>query len=229
MIAVGHRITREGVNLISRFGSAECGFLLSSHRVYEDDLDWEFLRVPKDSLCLKFEEQNDGSGLSELIILEGWPHMAKRNRDDGSYATSDLFEPHPSISGAWRYHSRSDSQITLVTGKKFDPAPVEAAIASSSILIRDVLIFGNGRQLPGALIFPSAQSNDLSELELKELIWKEVSKINRQGQDHTRVSQNMVRISFNYIFGSSLRIKGFGTATVSEFLNAVFTAQLIDR
>jgi hypothetical protein len=31
---VGDRLVRRGINLISRFGSAECGFLLSSYREF---------------------------------------------------------------------------------------------------------------------------------------------------------------------------------------------------
>ncbi|KAK2624889.1 hypothetical protein QTJ16_006082 [Diplocarpon rosae] len=168
---VGNNLVAQGVNLISRFGSAECGFLLSSHRDYQSDKAWQFLRVPLSSPHLKFEDQSDGSGLSELIVLSTWPHMAKRNREDGSYATSDLFKRHSSIENAWRYDSRCDSQITLLTGKKFDPAPLEDAIKSSCSFIDDILIFGNEKQFPGAIVFP-AQDHGLSEEALREEIWK---------------------------------------------------------
>lgn len=191
---VGARLTQSGVHLISRFGSAECGFLLSSHRDYDDDQAWQFLRAPPKSSLLRFEQQSDGSGLSELIILKGWPHMAKVNRDDGSFATSDLFEPHPHISHAWRYHSRSDSQITLVTGKKFDPAPVEDTITASDALIRDVMVFGSGRQVPGALIFVSEAAQDMPETEIRDRLWKAVDNVNQKGQDHTRISRDMIVI-----------------------------------
>lgn len=189
---VGDNLVSLGVNLVSRFGSAECGFLLSSHRNYQTDKDWQYLRVPMESKFLRFEEQSDGSGLSELAILKGWPCMAKTNRPDGSYATSDLFEPHPSIANAWKYHSRSDSQITLITGKKFDPAPMEDALASSSALIQDVMVFGSGRQFPGALVFPSDEGEKLTEGELRDEVWEELQKLNNKGQDHTRISKDMV-------------------------------------
>ena len=129
---VGNMLVEQGVHLISRFGSAECGFLMSSHREYSKDKEWEYLRSASSGEFLQFEAREDG--LSELVVHQGWPHLAKRNREDGSYATSDLFMPHPSIPDAWRYHSRSDSQLTLITGKKFDPAPLEDAIKASSPL-----------------------------------------------------------------------------------------------
>ncbi|KAL8685031.1 MAG: hypothetical protein Q9218_008011, partial [Villophora microphyllina] len=160
----GDELVQNGINLVSRFGSAECGFLLSSHRDYKKDREWQYLRNQCLDL-LAFEKQDDELGLSELVIRPSWPHMAKRNRDDGSFATADLLAPHPNIPNAWKYHSRADSQLTLITGKKFDPAPLEAAIASHGFL-SDALIFGNGMQQPGALLFRSDAARDMAEESL---------------------------------------------------------------
>lgn len=185
---VGDALVQKGVRLLSRFGSAECGFLMSSHRDYSADQEWQYLRS-RGSTLLKFEAREDG--LAELIILSDWPHMAKRNREDGSFATADLFEPHSMIPGAWRYHSRADSQLTLVTGKKFDPAPLEDAIATSP-LVKEVLVFGNGKQYPGALLFRSRTSAFMpGEMLLRE-IWPLIEKLNTEGQAHTKVSKSML-------------------------------------
>ena len=70
---VGKRLVKQGVHLISRFGSAECGFLLSSYRDFEKDDEWQYLRDYNPANLLSFEER-DG-GLSELVIKPGWPHM----------------------------------------------------------------------------------------------------------------------------------------------------------
>lgn len=188
--SVGDRLVDQGVNLVSRFGSAECGFLLSSHRVYKQDKEWQYLRLAENTRHLHFEEEH-GTNLSQLIVLSTWPHVAKTNRPDGSFATSDLFEQHSSLPNAWRYHSRNDSQITLSTGKKFDPAPLEDLISSSSPLIRDVLIFGNGKQVPGVLVFPASASNQ-SDVDLETTIWTVIEEINSGGQDHTRIRKDMI-------------------------------------
>ncbi|KAL8895047.1 MAG: hypothetical protein Q9192_003881 [Flavoplaca navasiana] len=187
---VGDSLVHKGVSLVSRFGSAECGFLLSSHRDYEKDKEWQYLRSHEPDL-LTFEEQQDGSGLSELVIRSTWPHMAKRNREDGSFATADLFAPHPSIEHAWKYHSRADSQLTLITGKKFDPAPLEAAIASHELL-SDAMIFGNGMQSAGALLFRSEKSRTMDQDRLLEEVWPAIGKLNEEGQPHTRLAQSML-------------------------------------
>ncbi|ORX97556.1 hypothetical protein BCR34DRAFT_577858 [Clohesyomyces aquaticus] len=186
---VGNRLVKRGVNLISRFGSAECGFLLSSCRDFAQDKDWQYLRNENPSNLLGFEDHGDG--LSELVVKPGWPHMAKTNRLDGSFRTADLFAPHPKISNAWSYHSRADAQLTLITGKKFDPAPLEATIATSPLL-NDVYIFGTQRPFPGALLFRSKTSEDMIDDELLQKIKPVVQKLNDGSQDHARIPFNML-------------------------------------
>ena len=201
---VGDDLVQKGINLVSRFGSAECGFLMSSHRAYSTDKAWQYLRSDA-SLSLKFEPQEDG--LAELVILPSWPHMAKRNRDDGSYATADLFAPHSTIPNAWKYHSRADSQLTLITGKKFDPAPLEDAI-STSPLLDDVLIFGNGQQIPGALLFRNASSSKLTHDELLNALWPLIERLNAEGQGHTRLFKSMLMVMPNDAPGLEKSSKG---------------------
>ena len=186
---VGDRLVSKGVNLISRFGSAECGFLMSSYRAFKEDKEWQYLRSSVGSDYVAFEARE--GGLSELIVKPGWPHMAKRNREDGSYATADLFQSHQSIPNAWKYHSRADSQLTLITGKKFDPAPLEAAIATSDLL-DDVLIFGNGRPFAGALLFRSKHAEQVSDEELVEQIWPSMEKLNNESQSHAQIARNIL-------------------------------------
>ena len=188
---VGDRLVKDNVHLISRFGSAECGFLMSSHRDYLKDNEWQYLRSSPDEDFLRFEPRDDG--LSELVIQSHWPYMAKRNRHDGSYATADLFAPHPTIHNAWRYHSRADSQLTLITGKKFDPAPLEDAIrASASTVLEDVLIFGNGKPYPGALLFRTETAASMSDADLITKLAPVMEGLNRDSQSHARISRNML-------------------------------------
>lgn len=187
---IGDELTNRGVNLVSRFGSAECGYLLSSHRDYKNDKDWQYLRLPKNVTQLRFETRDDGLG--ELVVLPKWPHMAKRNRKDGSYATSDLFEPHPSLQNAWKYHSRADAQLTLITGKKFDPEPAEAAMVAASEHVADVLVFGNDKPYPGALLFRSEQSSSISDDELLRSLAPVTSRLDDESESHARISPSML-------------------------------------
>ncbi len=72
---VGDRLAKSGVNLISRFGSAECGFIMSSFRDFSSDNDWQYLRNYNPTNLLQFEPRDDG--LAELVIKPGWPHMVR--------------------------------------------------------------------------------------------------------------------------------------------------------
>ncbi|KAF2216693.1 hypothetical protein CERZMDRAFT_32350 [Cercospora zeae-maydis SCOH1-5] len=186
---VGNRLVKQGINLISRMGSAECGFLMSSHRHYDQDREWEYLRSDG---ALKFEERDDG--LYELVVPPTWPFISKVDKvsEDGSFVTRDLFKRHPNIPNAWRYDSRADSQLTLVTGKKFDPAPLEDALAVKSSSVQDVLIFGNGRPCPGALLFRSPAAANVSDEDLLRDFAPSVEEVNRESQGHARIPRSML-------------------------------------
>ncbi|KAI6779874.1 uncharacterized protein J7T54_001962 [Emericellopsis cladophorae] len=187
----GDDLVAAGVNLVSRMGSAECGFLMSSHRDFDKDKEWQYLRAVQDTRLLQFEPHGDG--LSELVVKPSWPCLVKTNRDDRSYATSDLFEPHPTIANAWRYHSRADAQITLANGKKFDPSPVEASIVASSRLLVDALVFGGGREYAGALLFVKDDESATDEDVMNEL-WPVIRDLNNASQSHTRISKAMLHV-----------------------------------
>ncbi|KAI0135355.1 acetyl-CoA synthetase-like protein [Daldinia grandis] len=186
--SIGNKLVKLGVNLVSRLGSTECGFLMSSHRDYTYDKAWQYLRLTENSTLLSFEPRENG--LSELVVKPRWPLREKTNHDDGSYATADLFEPHPSIPSAWRYHSRADAQITLANGKKFDPAPLEDTIKTSSHMVRDALIFGANKEYVGVLLFKASSrySND----EIVNAVWPCVQKLNEETQSHCRLLKSML-------------------------------------
>ncbi|ERF68364.1 hypothetical protein EPUS_06780 [Endocarpon pusillum Z07020] len=193
---LGQKLVSEGVRLVSRYGSAECGFLLSSYRDFEKDEDWDYLRSDTGAERLSFEPQDNG--LVELVVKAGWPHMAKTNRADSSYATADLLEKHPTKLNAWRYHSRADAQINLINGKKFDPEPLESAIVSKceSHLILDVLIFGEGENYPGALIFVRKCADQNPENILDQL-WPTIEEVNHHNPSHARLSKGMIKLIFH--------------------------------
>lgn len=88
--------------------------------------------------------------------------------------------PHPSIPDAWRFHSRSDSPLTLIAGKKFDPAPLEDTIKTSPAFIEHVLIFGNCKPYAGTLLFRAQEASSKSDYELVDDIDHFVEKLNKE-------------------------------------------------
>lgn len=198
--SVGNDLVAKDVKLVSRFGSAECGFLLSSHRDYANDCEWAYLRADPalQPEYYDFEPQareDGGPQLFEFVVKPKWPHRGKTNRPDGSFATADLFEPHPSIPHAWCYHSRADAQITLVNGKKFDPAPIESDLLASAIgkqTLHDAMIFGTGREAPGILLLPRWSAGFVDNQQVLDEVWPTIDKMNSETQSHARIARGNI-------------------------------------
>ena len=81
--------------------------------------------------------------------------------------------------------------MTLITGKKFDPAPLESAIANSALL-DNVLIFGDGKPYPGALLFRSSEAQAMSDQDLLAAISPIIERTNADTQSHARVPRTML-------------------------------------
>jgi hypothetical protein len=79
---VGDSLVTKGVNLVSRFGSAEYGLLPSSRRPFETEKVWQYLRV---SSFIRFEAQIDGSRLFELMILKARMAIKNQRRSELRY------------------------------------------------------------------------------------------------------------------------------------------------
>lgn len=52
--------------------------------------------------------------------------QVKSNRENGDYATGDLYEPHPEKPNIWRYAGRGDDVVVLVSRQR----PIGKALPS---------------------------------------------------------------------------------------------------
>ena len=188
---LGDKLVQKGVNLVSRFGSRECGFLLSSNRDFPSDKEWQYLRKHSQVDSFMFQKWNDTE--CELIVTENWPSRSPAIRTKVLFNSHDVFQPHPSISNAWKYCGRSDVQITLMTGKKFDPAGIESALCTSRWIL-DAVIVGDNRQFPAALIFLSTAAQLLDEPERASEILQVVKNVNESCPSHARIERDMIKL-----------------------------------
>jgi nucleoside-diphosphate-sugar epimerase/acyl-CoA synthetase (AMP-forming)/AMP-acid ligase II len=184
---LGDRLVIDGVRLVSRFGSSECGFLLSSYRKYDEDNRWDVLRVPS-ATGLQFKNLEGGDGKCELIVLEAWPMVSTAVHAARPFNTHDVFIPHETIHGAWTYAGRSDTQITLKTGKKFDPVPIEDALRQCN-LVEDVIVVGDDRPFPAAIFIPSLKYHSSGEEQRRFDIWKRVKWVNGRNPSHAKIGE----------------------------------------
>ena len=188
---LGDMLVERGVNLVGHYGSTEVGQLMTSFRP-PGDKAWNYVREhPKLTPYLRWIPQ--GPNLFECCVLEGWPAKVATNMDDGSYATKDLMEPHPTIPGAWKYIARRDDTINLVNGEMFNPVSTEGTIRSSK-LVTEAVIFGAGRDALGALIVPADALAGKSEEEQLEDIWPIVEAAGANVEAYARIAKDMIKL-----------------------------------
>ncbi|KAI1322759.1 male sterility protein-domain-containing protein [Xylariaceae sp. FL0255] len=119
---------------------------------------------------MRFEPVDDSDrNLHHLVILPGLPTKMLSNRSDGSYATNDLFERHPTYQGKWKFAGRADDIIVLINGEKADPAPLEEAL-SLNTHVHAAVAFGAGRDSLGVVVIPSSSASLLTTAELFDSI-----------------------------------------------------------
>ncbi|OQV10495.1 hypothetical protein CLAIMM_14484 [Cladophialophora immunda] len=189
--ALGDLLTEGGVNLISHYGTTETGQLMTSFRP-ADDRAWNYVRE-HDRLKPYLRMDPKGGNLYELCVLDGWPSKVATNRDDGSYATKDLFEPHPSILGAWKYCGRLDDTIVLVNGEKAIPIAMEQALRQDR-LVREAVMFGTGKSQLGMMVIASEQGAGMEDRDLIESIWPTVVAENKPLPAYAQLAKDMVRV-----------------------------------
>ncbi|SJX62854.1 related to LYS2-L-aminoadipate-semialdehyde dehydrogenase, large subunit [Sporisorium reilianum f. sp. reilianum] len=201
---LGDDMVQRRIRLVSRLGSSECGFLMSSWRDFDADQEWNHLRIP-DKLgqsMLRFEPHDPSAegGLFELVVTKEWPTKLVANRDDGSYATSDLYAKHPSLPNTWRYDSRSDDTIVLVSGKKAT-APVAEQKLKASPLVTEAIAFGANRAILGALVFVSPEAvpqgaafDDTLKVKLLTQLQPVLAQINAASPPHAQLATEMLHL-----------------------------------
>ncbi|KAK0543602.1 hypothetical protein OC846_006358 [Tilletia horrida] len=186
-------VKEQHIRLVSRLGSSECGFLMSSWRDFSQDKEWSWLRINDEhsKAWLRFEPQSSESEQFELVVTGAWPTKITSNRQDGAFATGDLYERHPSHSHLWRYAGRADDVLVLANGKKVASSTMEAVLKTSPV-VADAIVFGADRPMVGAIICPSANAQQLSERELLKELRPVLQQLNSQRSAHEQLAPEMV-------------------------------------
>ncbi|KAM0260073.1 hypothetical protein ACHAQJ_002997 [Trichoderma viride] len=188
---LGNLLVENGVNLIGHYGATEVGQLMTSFRP-QGDKAWNYVRE-SDMLAPYLRWVPRGSNLYECVVLDGWPSKVQSNQPDGSYATKDVFEPHPSIPRAWKYIARLDDTIVLVNGEKFNPVDMEGKVRSNKN-VTEAVVFGAGRAHLGMLLVPAAGLATRTSEEILDIIWPVIEFANKSADAFARISRDMIRL-----------------------------------
>ncbi|KAF2116461.1 hypothetical protein BDV96DRAFT_574148 [Lophiotrema nucula] len=190
---LGDKLVNAGVYLVAHYGATEIGQLMTSFREKEDKA-WNYVRpLPVVQPYLSFVPADNNT--FELVVLDGCKTKVSSNSNDppDSFHTSDLFSPHSTIPNAWKYLGRNDDRITLVNGEKVLPIPFEHHLRRDP-LIKEALLFGVGRALPGLLLIPSVKAKDMTRDKFLQAVWPRIQSANAKAEAFGRISQDMVEI-----------------------------------
>lgn len=156
------------------------------------DKTWDYMRIlPSVRPYIVMKPVSDD--LSELIILDGLKSKNASNSDDppNSFHTRDIFAPHPTIPDAWKFIGRLDDRVTLANGEKVLPVPIEGRIRQDAN-VREAVVFGIGRDIPGLLVFRGDNVRNLSDEDFISAIWPAVGDANSHAEGFSQISRDMI-------------------------------------
>lgn len=198
--SLGDGLVAAGVNLVANYGSTEIGQIMTSFRP-PGDKEWQYMRLlpPASDYTLMDEV---APGVFECVGLDGLPSKGPSNskapyspkNPKNSFRTSDLFtrHPDPKKSNYYKYLSRLDDRLTLINGEKVLPVPIENDLRQDS-LIREAVIFGYQRTVPGLLLFRStAHGTDLNDEQYLDRVWPSIEAANSRAESFARVPRELI-------------------------------------
>ncbi|GMG25989.1 unnamed protein product [Aspergillus oryzae] len=191
---VGNKLN-EKVALHSIIGSSEAGFMGALICTHSED--WEYFEWNPYS-GIHMESVDDG--VFEAVIRKDEHHeflcIFHTYPDITAYRTKDLFTPHPTRPGLWKYHGRLDDVIVLSNGEKFNPTDMEN-IVESHPLVSKAIIIGQGRFQASLLIQPNwgQWSEDQDKADFIDRIWPTVERANGIAPGHARVLRTKVALA----------------------------------
>ena len=127
------------------------------------------------------------------MFLKGYPGRIVSNSDDPpeSFHSKDIFSKHKTIPGAWKYIGRMDDRVTLVNGEKVLPLPIEGSIRQAA-LVKEAVVFGVGKSLPGLLLFRAETAKNMSDDEFISSVWPIIEDTNRVAEGFSQIGKDMV-------------------------------------
>ncbi|KAJ5675545.1 hypothetical protein N7462_008442 [Penicillium macrosclerotiorum] len=197
---LGDRLVAQGVNLVGNYGATETGQIMTSFRP-PGDTEWQYMRLHRPVADHTLMDEIS-PGVFECVALDGLPSKGPSNskapfsdkNPANSFRTADLFtrHPDPNKSNYFKYLSRLDDRITLVNGEKVLPIPIEGRVREEE-LVRECVVFGFQRTVPGALIFRAAEKAlELNDKEFLEAIWPAVEAANARAETFSRIPKELV-------------------------------------
>ncbi|KAI9030910.1 hypothetical protein CLU79DRAFT_884029 [Phycomyces nitens] len=188
----------ESSNIIIRnsYGATEIGSFMMGD-LAPNTIHWNTLRplLPLREYCI-WETYFADPTLVHLVVKSGCPSLAQgvSNREDGTYATRDLFKETPPNSGYYSYYGRMDDTLIMKNGEKTNPLPIEATIRQCS-LVSQCVVIGEDRQCVAVLIeLPAETPREYTHINIMEIVYPYILEANKSAPTHSKIFKQMIYI-----------------------------------
>ena len=221
---IGNELVKH-VSLCQFYGSTEVGQV---RQLLPNRDTWQYIEFHPSS---NHEMQPAEDDACELVIYadkESEDFSALNHNFPGlhEYRTKDLFRPHPSKPGLWKFHARRDDILVLSNGEKLNPIPMETGMTASSGVAGAVVV-GQGRARVALLV--ELQRDHTLGSDPVESLWPLVNQLNASIPSYGRVSRSMIIIADPAKplarAGKGTVIRKLTVAAYENELNALFDDQ----
>ncbi|TFK37310.1 hypothetical protein BDQ12DRAFT_713657 [Crucibulum laeve] len=188
-------LVKHGVPLVNAYGASETT-LLTQLKVLDAD-DWQYCCFTEGQFVYHFFPLDDSdSPIRELIVSPGSRDSPSviNSTDPVGYITNDLWIPHPTRPGLWRYYGRKDAVTVLSNGEKTDNGQIESLLRADPLII-GVLVFGSGKPFNGVLLRPAESAQDMDRDAYLDAIWPTIEHTNSVIPNHSRLLREMVIVA----------------------------------
>jgi thioester reductase-like protein len=189
---IGNKLSQV-TNVCQMYGSLEVGQV---QLLVPQSGEWSYMELNP------FEEadmQPIGDGTFEMVLHQD-PKFATRRSlwhnfpDIKSWRTGDLFLPHPSKPGLWRFHSRKDDIVVLSSSHKIRPLEMETII-QGHLLLSGALVVGQGKPEPLLIVEPKPNIYDGNSEALIDQIWPSVREANAIAPTYARIMRSKLLVA----------------------------------
>ncbi|UZJ55725.1 hypothetical protein CBS101457_005045 [Exobasidium rhododendri] len=228
---VGDTIIRHDVKLAALLGMTETGGIMTSVRDFDNDKEWQYMRpIPARRKWMRWDAVDEQRRLYELVLLPGWPGLALSNNPDGSFSTRDMYHQHEHIEGAYKHQGRLDDTLVHSSGEKTNPVPIEGMLRAADENITQVLVFGAGRHLPGAIVIvPEEFAGEDRSRTVREKVDEMLMNVNERVPSHSRLLPELVDIQSEEVIklpktdkGSLIRARAYKDETIAALIDDIY-------
>ncbi|CAL1703601.1 unnamed protein product [Somion occarium] len=205
--AGGAKLQAAGCKLFSVYGATEFG---APTGIFDTDdsqgldapvktsADYAWFQFP-DYVNMRWIDQGDGTYELQFLTCDTHQPAVENLPDVKGYATSDLFESHPTKPGLWRVVGRTDDVLVLATGEKIVPLPQEGYIGSVPEVAGSVM-FGRGKNQAGILIEPRPElqidpTDGEALVAFRNRIWPHIEEANKLGPAFARIFKETIIVT----------------------------------